>query len=146
VGIIRHNQVSVYLRLKIKTRLKTRKIMANPNGTPENLIPITKDNQPSPEAKKKGWERRREAQKILDEVKRLGDMSYKDIKDLLEDVKRNPENHTLKEVKIAQYLMKEKFTVDWLDRHVSKAPQEVDVTSQGDRIQIVLLDIFKDDP
>jgi hypothetical protein len=140
--------VSVYLRLKIKTRLKTRNIMANPNGTPENLIPITKDNQPSPEAKKKGWERRREAQKILDEVKRLGDMSYKDIKDLLEDVKRNPENHTLKEVKIAQYLMKEKFTVDWLDRHVSKAPQEVDVTSQGEKItgiEVTIINPRKDD-
>jgi hypothetical protein len=122
--------------------------MANPNGTPENLIPITKDNQPSPEAKKKGWERRREAQKILDEVKRLGDMSYKDIKDLLEDVKRNPENHTLKEVKIAQYLMKEKFTVDWLDRHVSKAPQEVDVTSQGEKItgiEVTIINPRKDD-
>jgi len=42
----------------------------------ENLrpVPFTKDNQPSPEAKKKGWERRREAQKIMDEIMKLADM------------------------------------------------------------------------
>jgi hypothetical protein len=102
----------------------------------ENLkpVPFTKDNQPSPEAKKKGWERRREAQKIMDEMLNLTSMSYKEIKDLLEDIKVHPENHTLREVKIANYLMEKKFTVDYLDRHISKAPQEIDVTSGGDKL------------
>ena len=90
--------------------------------------------QPSPEAKKKGWERRREAQKIMDEMLNLTSMSYKEIKDLLEDIKVHPENHTLREVKIANYLMEKKFTVDYLDRHISKAPQEIDVTSGGDKL------------
>lgn len=97
-------------------------------------VPFTKDNQPSPEAKKKGWERRREAQKIMDEMLNLTSMSYKEIKDLLEDIKVHPENHTLREVKIANYLMEKKFTVDYLDRHISKAPQEIDVTSGGDKL------------
>lgn len=102
----------------------------------ENLkpVPFTKDNQPSPEAKKKGWERRREAQKIMDEMLNLTSMSYKEIKDLLEDIKVHPENHTLREVKIANYLMEKKFTVDYLDRHISKAPQEIDVTSGGEKL------------
>lgn len=90
--------------------------------------------QPSPEAKSKGWERRREAQKIMDEIMQLADMPYADIKALLEDIKIHPENHTLREVKLAQYLMDKKYTVDYLDRHISKAPQEIDVTSGGDKL------------
>lgn len=103
----------------------------NPNLKPN----FTKDNQPSPEAKKAGWERRREAQKILDEFMRQADMSYKEIKDLLDDIKKNPQNHTLREVKIANYLMSQKYTVDWLNRHISNAPQEVDITSKGKAIK-----------
>lgn len=103
----------------------------NINGTPENLIPITKDTQPSPEAKSAGWQRRREAQKILDDFMRLGDMSAKELYVLVDDIKKHPENHSVREVKIAQYLSKEKFVVDWLDRHISKAPQEVDLNVLG---------------
>jgi len=88
-------------------------------------VPFTKDNQPTPEQKKKGWERRREAQKIMDEIMQLADMPYADIKALLEDIKVHPEKHTLREVKLAQYLMDKKYTVDYLDRHISKAPQEI---------------------
>ena len=90
--------------------------------------------QPSPEAKSKGWERRREAQKIMDEIMNLTDMTYKEIKDLLEDIKAHPENHTLREVKLANYLMEKKYTVDFLDRHIGKAPQEIDVTSGGEKL------------
>lgn len=90
-------------------------------------VPFTKENQPSPEAKKKGWERRREAQKIMDEIMQLADMPYADIKALLEDIKVHPESHTLREVKLAQYLMDKKYTVDYLDRHVPKAPQDVNL-------------------
>jgi len=93
--------------------------------TNKNLTPFTAENQPSPEAKKAGWERRREAQKILDEFMSKGEMSYKEIVDLLKDTKTHPENHTLREVKIVNYLMSRRYTVDWLDRHISKAPTEI---------------------
>lgn len=108
-------------------------------------VPFTKDNQPSPEAKKKGWERRREAQKIMDEIMQLADMPYADIKALLEDIKIHPENHTLREVKLAQYLMNKKYTVDYLDRHISKAPQEIDVDMGGNIIINIKEGIAKDD-
>jgi len=101
---------------------------------PNKETQFTPENQPSPEAKSKGWERRREAQKIMDEIMQLADMPYADIKALLEDIKIHPENHTLREVKLAQYLMDKKYTVDYLDRHISKAPQEIDVTSGGDKL------------
>jgi polyhydroxyalkanoate synthesis regulator phasin len=100
-------------------------------------VPFTSENQPSPEAKSKGWERRREAQKILDEFMSKGEMTYKEIKELLDDIKAHPENHTLREVKIANYLMSQKYTIDWLDRHISKAPQEIDMTSKGEKINVV---------
>jgi hypothetical protein len=51
-------------------------------------VPFTSENQPSPEAKSKGWERRREAQKILDEFMRQTDMTYKEIKELLKEAKK----------------------------------------------------------
>lgn len=113
--------------------------------TTKNLTPFTSDRQPSPELKKKGWERRREAQKILDEFMTKADMSYKEIKDLLDDVKIHPERHTLREVKIANYLMSSKYTVDWLDRHVSKAPQQLDVDMGGNIIINIKEGIAKDD-
>jgi len=97
---------------------------ANKNPIPNN-VPFSSENQPTPEQKKKGWERRREAQKIMDEIMQLADMPYADIKALLEDIKVHPEKHTLREVKLAQYLMDKKYTVDYLDRHISKAPQEI---------------------
>jgi len=113
----------------------------------ENLrpVPFTKDNQPSPEAKKKGWERRREAQKIMDEIMKLADMPYSEIKDLLDDIKKNPDKHTLREVKLANYLMEKRYTVDYLDRHISKAPQQLDVEMGGDISINITEGIAKDD-
>jgi len=112
------------------TKENTGKIVGGASGKGFDV-----NGQPSPEAKKAGWERRREAQKILDEFMRQADMSYKEIKDLLNDIKKNPQNHTLREVKIANYLMSGKYTVDWLNRHISNAPQEVDITSKGKAIK-----------
>lgn len=94
-------------------------------GNPPKEHQFTSDNQPSPEAKSKGWERRREAQRIMDEIMRLADMPYSDIKELLNDIKIHPDKHTLREVKLANYLMEKKYTIDYLDRHVSKAPTEI---------------------
>lgn len=108
-------------------------------------VPFTKDNQPSPEAKKKGWERRREAQKIMDEIMKLADMPYSEIKDLLDDIKKNPDKHTLREVKLANYLMEKRYTVDYLDRHISKAPQQLDVEMGGDISINITEGIAKDD-
>ena len=107
----------------------------------KNLKKFTKDRQPSPEAKSRGWERRREAQQLLDMIKDMGDMSMKEIQDMLNDVQVHPEKYTLKQVKIAQYLSKEKFMVDYLDRHIPKAPQNVDVTSGGEKIDRIAVEI-----
>ena len=101
--------------------------MSKTVDTTKNLTPWTSDRQPTSEQLKKGWERRREAQKIMDEIMKLADMPYSEIKALLEDIKLHPERHTLREVKLANYLMDRKYTTDYLDRHVPKAPQDVNL-------------------
>lgn len=83
---------------------------------------FSKDNQPSPEAKSRGWDRRRESMKIMNQLRKLGDMSYKDFKVLLEDIEKHPAKHTLREVMLARYMDQEKHIIDFLDRHISKAP------------------------
>lgn len=96
---------------------------------PNKETQFTSENQPDPKAKSKGWERRREAQKIMDEIMKLADMPYSEIKELLNDIQKNPDKHTLREVKLANYLMEKKYTVDYLDRHISKAPTEVNLSA-----------------
>jgi tRNA U34 5-carboxymethylaminomethyl modifying enzyme MnmG/GidA len=91
-------------------------------------IPFTKENQPSPEAKRKGWERRREAQQIADELMKIKDLSYAELEKMKDDVKLHPENYTVMQVKLMQYMSSSKLTVDWIDRHMSKAPQEIAMT------------------
>ena len=101
--------------------------MINENSL-KNLKKITSENQPSPEAKSKGWERRREAQQIADELMKIKDLSYAELEKMKDDVKLHPENYTVMQVKLMQYMSSSKLTVDWIDRHMSKAPQEIAMT------------------
>jgi len=101
--------------------------MINENSL-KNLKKITSENQPSPEAKSKGWERRREAQQIADELMKIKDLSYAELEQMKNDVKLHPENYTVMQVKLMQYMSSSKLTVDWIDRHMSKAPQEIAMT------------------
>ena len=102
-------------------------------------IPFTKDNQPTPEAKSKGWEKRRAKQEIMDLMTRLRNMSVKEFDDLKEDVKKNPDKHTVLETKLMQYITKERFTIDFLDRNVGRPPQDIDVTTGGEKIDTVVV-------
>lgn len=114
--------------------------MGKNEGKNEPVAPgkqFTSEYQPSPKAKSKGWERRREARKIMDEIMKLADMPYSEIKELLNDIQKNPDKHTLREVKLANYLMEKKYTVDYLDRHISKAPQDIDITTNGNDITAI---------
>ena len=101
--------------------------MINENSL-KNLKKITSENQPSPQAKSKGWERRREAQQIADELMKIKDLSYAELEQMKNDVKLHPENYTVMQVKLMQYMSSSKLTVDWIDRHMSKAPQEIAMT------------------
>jgi hypothetical protein len=104
---------------------------------------FTSDNQPSPKAKKEGWDRRREAMKILNEFMTQSDMTVEDLANLEADIENNPDKHTVREWKIMKYIKDNDLTRDWLDRNLGKATQEIDITSKGDKISA---GIFIDDP
>jgi len=94
--------------------------------------------QPSPELKKEGWARRKEAQLIMDTIKKYSSLSFKELSELLDDVKAHPEKYTVNEIRLMNYVAKttrsDKFLLDWIDRNVSKAPQDLDIKSGGEKI------------
>lgn len=86
--------------------------------------------QPDPKLKSQGWERRREAQKLMDKLLSLSDMTMEEFQNIQEDVKKNPSKYTVIEVKLAQYLSDKRNTIDFLDRHISKAPVQQELTGK----------------
>lgn len=95
--------------------------------------------QPSPEAKSRGWDKRRAKLEIMDKITELRNMSMADLEAMREDIKRHPENHTVLEAKLVQYISKERFTIDFLDRNVGKAPQDIDISSGDNSISKVIV-------
>ncbi len=95
----------------------------------KNLVSFTSTRQPSPEAKSKGWEERRQKQKLMDIMAKYGDMSYKKIVELKEKILKNPEKYTLDEVRLANYMSRDKYITDYLDRMGARAKTQLDVTS-----------------
>lgn len=112
-------------------------------GKPPKEHQFSSDNQPSPKAKSKGWDRRREAMKILNEFMTQSDMTVEDLASLEQDIKDNPDKHTVREWKIMKYIKDNDLTRDWLDRNLGKATQEIDITSKGEKLTA---GIFIDDP
>ncbi len=117
----------------------------------DNVIPMGErgvkfdsNYQPSPEAKSKGWDRRRAKQEIMDKITDIRSMNMQEITELQKDIKLHPEKHTLLEVKLVQYLSKEKFTTDFLDRNIGKAPQDIDITTQGEKITNAVVKFIDD--
>jgi hypothetical protein len=94
--------------------------------TPPKAGRLRTEKQPSPEAKKAGWERRRQAQAMMDKIKEYMSLSQEKFDNLLNDIKRNPQKYTVQDVMMYKYAMKayngEKFLLDWMDRNISKAP------------------------
>lgn len=92
-------------------------------------VPFTPTSQPSPEAKSKGWERRRQAQEMMDKVREYMKLSHADFTKLLDDIKNNPDKYTVQDVLLAKYATKayngDKFMLDWFDRNISKAPTQL---------------------
>jgi len=54
-------------------------------------------------------------------------MSYAELEKMKADIKINPDKYTVEQVKLMQYMSSSKFTTDWLDRHISRAPQDIEV-------------------
>lgn len=93
---------------------------------------FTKDNQPSGLAKSKGWEKRRVKQEIMDMMASLDNLTMEEFEALRKDIEQHPEKHTVREARLLRYMTREKFIKDYLDRNTGKAPQDVDITSNGE--------------
>jgi hypothetical protein len=115
--------------------------MSNKNDTKNDTshldgkrVKFSSENQPSPKAKSEGWDRRREAMKILNEFMTQSDMTVEDLKNLEQDIESNPDKHSVREWKILKYIKDNDLTRDWLDRNLGKASQEIDITSKGQKL------------
>jgi hypothetical protein len=119
----------------------TTKNMKQVGGASGNGFDV--NGQPSSEAKKRGWERRREAQEIMDMIMGLKNLSWYELEGLRRDIELHPDKHTVLEVKMVQYLTSSKFTIDFLDRHISKAPANVDLTTNGKDLNTLSVEQLK---
>jgi len=101
----------------------------------ERGVKFSSENQPTSEAKSRGWDEWRQKQKLMDILSNYGDMSYKEVTELMAKIKEHPENYTLDEVRLAGYMSKDKYVTDYLDRMGAKAKAQIDITSDGEALQ-----------
>lgn len=111
--------------MKEKTLKKTKwkKGTNNLKGSPH---PFSKTNQPSPAAKSAGRDRRRESQRIMAEMMKYQDMTVEEFNEYLE---KNKDNLKIGSVMTSNrqknILWNPGMLLDWVNRHVSKAPTEI---------------------
>lgn len=105
---------------------------------------FTSENQPSPEAKKAGWQRRKVAQQIMDAALRYLNMSEADIEQIDTANMSNLDILALNYVKRAKD--DDRMLTDLLDRHVPKAPQTMKFGEEGDTITSVKVRIVTQRP
>lgn len=103
-------------------------------------VMFNSEYQPTPEAKSKGWEKRRIKQEIMDLIARLDTMSMEELDILRKDIEANPDKHTVREARLVRYMTREKFLIDYLDRNVGKAPQDIDIKSDGEGMNKIIIE------
>lgn len=64
----------------------------------------------------------------MDKMLEFKDMTLQEFQAFQDDIKANPDKHTVIELKLAQYISEKKNTIDFLDRHISKAPIQQEVS------------------
>lgn len=88
---------------------------------------FTSDNQPSSEAKSRGWQRRKLAQDFMDKVFELQEMSIDDFEKMESDMTKNKSAYRMGDLMAYKYISRmvdsEKLLLDWLDRHLGKPPK-----------------------
>lgn len=104
--------------------------------------------QPTPEAKKKGWARRTAAQEFMNLVVEYQDLTLADFDKVVEE-RRKAGTFTILHEMVYKYvkgsMSKTTYLFDWLDRHVSKAPQDITLDNKGKPISSVVVKIVKTD-
>lgn len=97
----------------------------------EKRVPFTKENQPSPELKSKGWDERRAKQEIYDLIWESWGMSLDEVNRIKEDAKNNPKKYSVKQIAIIGYVTNPRMIQDILDRQGIKATQNIEIKSEN---------------
>lgn len=122
---------------KQKTKNEEKNEIQMPQG-----VEFSSTNQPTPEAKSAGWQRKKKAQELMDKIKSYSEMKYKDFSDMLNNIKNNPDKYSVEEVFIANYVAKitknDKFLLDYLDRNISKAPVDLGLDTGNQTIKLII--------
>ena len=88
----------------------------------KHLKPFAKGQTAPAELKSAGWERKKEAKKIMDMVMSFWWMTVDELKAIADKKKWSL---TVMEARLMKYVSNDKYLIDWLDRHISKAPTQV---------------------
>jgi len=107
-----------------------------------NGTQFTSNNQPSGIAKSQGWDRRRERLELMNSIKDLLQMNYSDFLKMRKDIESKPQEYTVKDKMLIDYLSNDKYIIDWLDRLLGKATQQIDLESTGDKPMNYTLEII----
>lgn len=89
----------------------------------------SKENQPSPEAKSKGWEKYRLKKAIKETFYDFADMSLHELQKISEDMKANPDKWSVIQAKTVEYLLDGKLKVDFMNRGLPYAPTHIEEKS-----------------
>lgn len=109
-----------------------------PNSKPTQF---NSENQPPVEAKKLGWDRRRVAQNFMDLVIQFQNMPAEEFEALTKDMQVN-KKYTVFEMMAHKYATKifnkDKFLLDFMSRHVSKAPRDINLETKQPVTKVVV--------
>ena len=85
--------------------------------------------QPSPQAKKAGRERKRQARRMMDMVLQYQNMSVAELKKYMDKHKNNLTvlEYTMMKY-VTEWMKDKKIMLDMIDRHISKAPAQMELT------------------
>lgn len=107
------------------------------------------ENQPSGELKSNGWKRKRYAQEFMDRVMEYHDMTIAEFEKIEKEVKDkiSKSKYTIRDLIAVNYvsksLNKDKFLLDWVDRHVSKAQFNREDENQKEPISKYIIEIVE---
>lgn len=111
---------------------------------------FTAANQPSSSAKKRGWERRRVAQHLMDTIIKYQNMPLGKFMEIVGklDNEESSKKFKMRDILAIRYVhnsyMGDKFLLDWMNRHVPYAPQNVDLTSKDEPIAGFMVKVVRD--
>lgn len=101
---------------------------------------FTSDYQPSPEAKRKGWERRKFAQDLMDKVAEYAMMTEGDFDKV--DQKKLSMRDKMAFLYVSQSAYEPKMLMHMIDKHIP-TPQKLDITSKGKKITSATVKIIR---